>query len=141
MLALGWLTTGVAFHAIQRRQIAAHRDRILRSYIVTFAFVTFRYLIEFPPTMCLRSVQDLVITSIRACWTPARSEAGMSPPLMLGNALRHQIIAFLYSKRDRQPDTAIAERPLQGEARRSTPILALADVSSEYQKPIECSVR
>ena len=42
---------------------------MLRSYIVTFAFVTFRYLIEFPPTMYLKPVQDLIITSIWACWT------------------------------------------------------------------------
>ncbi len=43
MLCVAWvLTTGMALYTIRRRRIEQHRDWMLRSYIVTFAFVTFR---------------------------------------------------------------------------------------------------
>ena len=70
MLAMAWLiTSGMAFYAIQQRQIRVHREWMVRSYVVTFAFVTFRYLIDFQPTRNLRPMQDLILTSIWACWT------------------------------------------------------------------------
>lgn len=45
LAALGaawWITAGIALAAIRRRRIAVHRRWMIRSYIVTFAFVTFR---------------------------------------------------------------------------------------------------
>lgn len=43
MLCVAWvLTTGMAIFSIRRRRIEQHRDWMLRSYTVTFAFVTFR---------------------------------------------------------------------------------------------------
>ena len=43
MLCVAWVvTTGMALFAIRRRRIDQHRDWMLRSYTVTFAFVTFR---------------------------------------------------------------------------------------------------
>jgi uncharacterized membrane protein YfcA len=43
MLCVAWvLTTGMALFAIRRRRIEQHRDWMIRSYTVTFAFVTFR---------------------------------------------------------------------------------------------------
>ena len=45
MLAFAWwLTVGMAYAAIRRRRIEAHKEWMVRSYVVTFAFVTFRYL-------------------------------------------------------------------------------------------------
>jgi uncharacterized membrane protein len=42
-LAIAWLTTtGMAFVAIRRKNIAQHKQWMVRSYVVTFAFVTFR---------------------------------------------------------------------------------------------------
>ncbi len=42
-LAVAWLaTTGMAFTAIRRRNFTQHRQWMIRSYVVTFAFVTFR---------------------------------------------------------------------------------------------------
>jgi hypothetical protein len=42
-LALAWIfTTGVAFAAILRGMVALHKEWMIRSYIVTFAFVMFR---------------------------------------------------------------------------------------------------
>ena len=37
------LTTSMALFAIHRRAIQQHREWMIRSYIVTFAFVTFRF--------------------------------------------------------------------------------------------------
>lgn len=46
-LALAWwVTTGMAFVAILRRQVTAHREWMTRSYVVTFAFVAFRWMVE-----------------------------------------------------------------------------------------------
>jgi uncharacterized membrane protein YozB (DUF420 family) len=42
-LALAWLvTTGMAFAAIRRKNLPQHKQWMVRSYVVTFAFVTFR---------------------------------------------------------------------------------------------------
>ena len=43
-----WITAGIAFAAILRRRITVHRRWMIRSYIVTFAFVTFRLLGTLP---------------------------------------------------------------------------------------------
>lgn len=43
MLNVAWiLTTGMALYAIRNRRIEQHREWMLRSYTVTFAFVTFK---------------------------------------------------------------------------------------------------
>lgn len=42
-LAVAWIvTTGLAFLSIRRRLIEQHKEWMIRSYVVTFAFVTFR---------------------------------------------------------------------------------------------------
>lgn len=42
-LAGAWiLTTGMAFVAIRRKNLVQHKQWMIRSYVVTFAFVTFR---------------------------------------------------------------------------------------------------
>lgn len=41
-----WLTLGMALVAIRNRRFDAHRDWMIRSYIVTFGFVTFRYVVK-----------------------------------------------------------------------------------------------
>jgi len=42
-LAVAWVvTSGMAYVAVMRRQFAAHREWMIRSYVVTFAFVLFR---------------------------------------------------------------------------------------------------
>jgi hypothetical protein len=49
MLAFAWwLTVGMAFLAIKRRRIDAHKEWMIRGYVVTFAFVAFRYLVDLP---------------------------------------------------------------------------------------------
>ena len=39
-----WTTTAMAFLAIRRGQVSQHREWVIRSYVVTFTFVTFRWL-------------------------------------------------------------------------------------------------
>jgi hypothetical protein len=49
MLALAWIsTTGMAFRFILLRRIQLHKEWMVRSYVVTFAFVIFRWLNSTP---------------------------------------------------------------------------------------------
>ena len=49
-LALAWLaTTGMAVYGIRRRNLLLHKQWMIRSYIVTFAFVTFRIFTDHVP--------------------------------------------------------------------------------------------
>lgn len=44
-LALAWIvTTGMAYISVMRRRMLQHKEWMIRSYVVTFAFVTFRWL-------------------------------------------------------------------------------------------------
>lgn len=46
-LAVAWLiTTGLAYVAVRRNKIEQHKEWMIRSYVVTFAFVTFRILLK-----------------------------------------------------------------------------------------------
>ncbi len=48
-LSLVWMTsTTLAFIAVRHRQIEAHREWMIRSYVVTFSFVVVRILLETP---------------------------------------------------------------------------------------------
>jgi uncharacterized membrane protein len=68
-LALAWVTTsGMAFYAIKQRQIQVHKEWMVRSYVVTFAFVTFRLLNDFGPTSHLRPALDRAITLAWISW-------------------------------------------------------------------------
>jgi hypothetical protein len=67
-LSTAWaLTTAMAYVAVRRRAIEQHREWMLRSYVVTFAFVFFRLLDNrleangVPPL-------DAVGTAAWACW-------------------------------------------------------------------------
>jgi uncharacterized membrane protein len=49
-LAAAWLAvTGTAFYCIRKRRIEAHKQWMIRSYIVTFGFVTFRIVVDYAP--------------------------------------------------------------------------------------------
>ena len=49
-LGVAWvITTGAAFFAVIRRKIKLHKEWMIRSYIVTLAFVTFRILSDYVP--------------------------------------------------------------------------------------------
>jgi Predicted membrane protein (DUF2306) len=68
-LALAWAgTTGMAYYAIRRRMIEAHKEWMIRAYVVTFAFVTFRVFNDYGPTSHLQPPHDRAVTLIWACW-------------------------------------------------------------------------
>ena len=70
-LAVAWLaTTGMALVCIKRRNIKAHRQWMIRSYIVTFAFVLFRLTTDYIPSEALWGVSlaDMSTAMIWAVW-------------------------------------------------------------------------
>jgi uncharacterized membrane protein YozB (DUF420 family) len=67
-LAVAWLaTTGMALVCIKRRNIKAHRQWMIRSYIMTFAFVLFRIATDYVPSETLWDV-SLAEMSIAMIW-------------------------------------------------------------------------
>lgn len=69
MLAAAWLTTtGMAYYAIRRRMIETHKEWMIRAYVVTFAFVTFRILSDYWPAARLQPEHDLSVTLTWASW-------------------------------------------------------------------------
>jgi uncharacterized membrane protein YozB (DUF420 family) len=70
-LAVAWLaTTGTALVCIKRRNIKAHRQWMIRSYIVTFAFVLFRVTTDYVPSEALWGVSlaEMSTAMIWAVW-------------------------------------------------------------------------
>jgi hypothetical protein len=68
-LALAWiLCTGVAYLAILRGLVNLHKEWMVRSYIVTFAFVTFRLINDYPPVVHWGTGADRAATVAWACW-------------------------------------------------------------------------
>jgi hypothetical protein len=68
-LALAWLVTaGVAYVAILRGRVDIHKIWMVRAYVVTFAFVTFRALNDYGPLSHLEPANDRAINLGWACW-------------------------------------------------------------------------
>ncbi len=54
VLAFVWFcTAAMAFRAIRLRRIQQHKEWMIRSYVVTFAFVLFRWLVYLPAVVAL----------------------------------------------------------------------------------------
>lgn len=69
MLATAWLvTSGMAILAIRRRAYEQHREWMLRSYTVTFAFVTFRMISNWLQQLHFASPNDVQIIMAWGCW-------------------------------------------------------------------------
>ena len=68
-LASAWLvTTGMAYYSIRKGLVALHKEWMIRAYVVTFAFVTFRILSDYGPTSRLLPENDRSLTISWACW-------------------------------------------------------------------------
>jgi uncharacterized membrane protein len=94
-LAFAWAITGaMAFYAIRQRQIQIHREWMIRSYVVTFAFVTFRVLNDMGPTSHLQPPIDRAITFVWACWVI---------PLLVAEVIL-QSISIRNQARQRRPE-------------------------------------
>jgi uncharacterized membrane protein len=69
MLAFAWFTTTLmAYYAVRQRQIQVHREWMVRSYVVTFAFVTFRVFNDYAPMKNWLPDADRANVIIWACW-------------------------------------------------------------------------
>ncbi|WP_242092839.1 DUF2306 domain-containing protein [Aestuariivivens sediminicola] len=69
-LAFAWMVTaGMAYISVRRKRIQQHRDWMARSYVVTFAFVTFRWLYELPMLQDLGTFIERGPTTIWVSWT------------------------------------------------------------------------
>jgi len=68
-LAFAWATTsGMAYYAILRGRVQIHKEWMVRAYVVTFAFVTFRVLNDYGWTSHLQPANDRAITIGWASW-------------------------------------------------------------------------
>jgi hypothetical protein len=68
-LALVWLlTSGMAFIAIRRRNFIQHKQWMIRSYVVTFAFVTFRIANTLMTSFGIAEQRDRGALISWACW-------------------------------------------------------------------------
>jgi hypothetical protein len=68
-LAASWAsTTAMAYYAIRKGQVEIHKEWMVRAYVVTFAFVTFRVFNDYGPTSHLQPASDRAITLAWACW-------------------------------------------------------------------------
>lgn len=68
-LLLAWVvTTGIAYYAILRGQVETHKIWMVRAYVVTFAFVTFRAFNDHGPISRLQPANDRAITVGWASW-------------------------------------------------------------------------
>ena len=69
-LGFAWfITAAMAYIAIRRRRIQQHKEWMIRSYVVTFAFVTFRFLNELPALRELGNFIERGPTEIWLAWT------------------------------------------------------------------------
>lgn len=69
-MALAWiLTTGVATIAICRRMVTLHRQWMVRSYIVTFGFVLFRFTTEILEMGNVGTMPERLAFASWASWT------------------------------------------------------------------------
>ena len=68
-MAVAWLTTtGMAFIAIRRKNVEQHRQWMIRSYVVTFAFVTFRLCDDAMHRLQILSDDERSKVLAWACW-------------------------------------------------------------------------
>jgi predicted membrane protein DUF2306 len=58
LAAVWWVTVGTAFLAIKHHRIEAHKEWMIRGYVVTFSFVTFRWGIDLPLWSSLGSARS-----------------------------------------------------------------------------------
>jgi len=69
MLDLAWISTSaVAYAAILNGAVALHRRWMVRSYVVTFAFVIFRLFSDWLPTSQIKPPEDFAAADAWGCW-------------------------------------------------------------------------
>lgn len=68
-LAFAWVCTAcMAYISIKRGRIQIHKEWMIKSYVVTFAFVTFRWLVSLPPIAGLGNFIERGPTIVWMSW-------------------------------------------------------------------------
>ena len=68
-LATAWvITTGMAFTAIRKQLYDQHKEWMIRSYVVTTAFVAFRIIFPLLQTSGVGNVQEQLAVAAWGCW-------------------------------------------------------------------------
>lgn len=67
LASVWWICIAMAFVAIRRRQIDSHRQWMIRGYVLTFAFVTVRYVTDMP--ILARFGDERFTIAAWLCWT------------------------------------------------------------------------
>ena len=68
-LASAWvITSATAYYTIRKGLVQLHKEWMIRSYVVTFAFVFFRVLSDYGPTSRLQPENDRSIIISWVCW-------------------------------------------------------------------------
>ena len=68
-LATAWIvTTGMALVSIRKRLIAQHQEWMIRSYVVTFAFVNFRILAGILQVAAVGTLNEQLAAASWFCW-------------------------------------------------------------------------
>jgi uncharacterized membrane protein len=68
-LAIAWIvTTGLAFAAVRRGLIHQHQEWMIRSYVVTFAFVSFRIFAGILQAAQVGTLQEQLAAASWFCW-------------------------------------------------------------------------
>ena len=68
-LAVAWIvTTGLAFISARRSLFDQHKEWMIRSYVVTFAFVTFRVLMAGLTIAGVGTIQEQLTAASWFCW-------------------------------------------------------------------------
>ena len=79
-LAVVWtITTGMAFLAISRRAIVQHREWMIRSYVITLAFVLFRLIYSYTEAQQIGTVTERLAMAAWSCFalTPVLTEVAL----------------------------------------------------------------
>ena len=72
LFTLTWVwaaAAAMALYFILHGQVGTHKEWMVRTYVVTFAFVTFRFMNDFGPTSHLHPTSDRIITLGWLSWT------------------------------------------------------------------------
>lgn len=69
MLGIAWSTSSImAFISIKNRKIDLHKDWMIRSYVITLAFVTFRFVYDIIRSFDIGTWEEVQVLMSWACW-------------------------------------------------------------------------
>jgi uncharacterized membrane protein len=68
-LGLAWMSTSaMAFLSIRKKKIDLHKEWMIRSYVVTFAFTSFRFIYDLIEPLGLGTAADILAFNAWFCW-------------------------------------------------------------------------